>query len=158
MSRHERYDARDRGFSNWHRYACSDDAFMVDIDGMESCSRKGCRTPLLLIETARDIGQDFKPVTALIGLARKADVPAVVLLWKPSATWQDESPHCPCMRDKRRHEGCDHGIASFRAQHIYPRRTRLTEVEAGSIADWIDRLHKAHAESHHTTISGRVAS
>lgn len=155
MSRYERYEQRDRAYSNWHRYACSDDAFMVDIDGLESCSRPRCRTPLLLVETARDVGQDIKPSTALVGLAAKADVPAVILLWKPSETWRPEPPHCECQALRRKIPGCDHGIASFRARHIYPRSTRWKVCTAEQIAAWIDRLHAAHNASHHTTIGGK---
>lgn len=157
MSRHERYEQRDRAYSNWHRYACSDDAFMVDIDGLESCSERQCRLPLLLVEAARDIGQDIKPTTALVGLARKADVPAVILLWTPSETWQEQPPHCTCQAERRKVPDCDHGISVFRARHIYPTSSGWKQVQPAAIAAWIDQLHAAHRYSHHTTIEGSVA-
>lgn len=157
MSRHERYEQRDRVYSNWHRYACSDDAFMIDIDGLESCSKSRCRKPLLLVEAARDVGQDIKPATALVGLAAKADVPAVILLWTPSETWRPEPPHCECQERRRKVPGCDHGVAGFRARHIYPKSTPWQRCTPEQIAAWIDSLHRAHMASHHTTIGGRVA-
>jgi hypothetical protein len=154
MSRHERFDQRDRGFSNWHRYACSDNSSMVDIDGLEYCNTRGCGRPLLLIETARDVGQDFKPVTAMRSLAAAANVPAVTLLWRPSETWRDEPPHCECQRQRRLVEGCDHGIADFRCQHVWPTKQRTWKrVDAPSIAAWIDDVHRGHKLQLH----GKVA-
>ncbi|HEU4568897.1 MAG TPA: ParB N-terminal domain-containing protein [Marmoricola sp.] len=58
---------------------------------------------------------------------------------------------------RRRIPGCDHGIASFRARHIYPRSTPWKECTPQQIAGWIDSLHAAHNASHHTTIGRRVA-
>src|SRR5690554_307886 len=126
---------------------------MVDIDGLESCSRPPCRTPLLLVETARDVGQDIKPASALVGLAAKADVPAVILLWTPSEMWRPEPPHCECQERRRKVPGCDHGVAGFRARHIYPQPTKWKRCTPEQIAAWIDSLHRAHMASHHTTIS-----
>jgi hypothetical protein len=154
MSRHERYDTRDRAFSNWHRYACDDDTSMVDVDGLEYCSVRGCARPLLLIETARDVGQDFKPTTAMRGLAAQANVPAVTLLWTPSDMFNADPPHCRCQATRRYQPGCDHGILSFRCQHVHPTRQRTwTTVEADQIARWIDNVHVGHRLQMH----GKVA-
>jgi hypothetical protein len=158
MSRHERYETRDRTYSNWHRYACSDDAFMVDVDGLESCNISRCRQPLLLVESARDVGQAVKPATALIGLAKVANIPAVILLWTPSPTWLPEPPHCECQRTRRVVSGCDHGVASFRARHIAPENKPWKRVDAAAIAAWIDGLHNAHKMSHHSTIATRTVA
>ena len=154
MSRHERYEQRDRGFSNWHRYACADDSSMVDIDGLEYCGIRGCGRPLLLIETARDVGQSMKPTTAMRGLAAAASVPAVTLLWTPSASWRETSPHCECQRTRRKVNDCDHGIASFRCQHVWPTRQRnWKSVSADGIASWINSVHRGHEMQMH----GKVA-
>jgi hypothetical protein len=154
VSRHERYSQRDRGFSNWHRYACADDSSMVDVDGLEYCGARGCGRPLLLIETARDVGQSFKPTTALQGLAAAANVPAVTLLWKPSATWKEEPPHCDCQRTRTVVDGCDHGIGEFRCQHVWPVRQRgWKSVSARGIADWINSVHEGHRLQLHRRIA-----
>lgn len=154
MSRHERYEQRDRGFSNWHRYACDDKSSMIDIDGLEYCGTRGCAMPLLMIETARDVGQSFKPTTAMRGLAIAANVPAVTLLWTPSESWREESPHCDCQKLHRLHPGCDHGISGFRAQHVYPNRQRTWKnVEATKIASWIDGIHQGHILQMHRKVA-----
>jgi len=154
MSRHERYESRDRAFSNWHRYACSQTSNMVDIDGLEYCGTRGCAKPLLLIETARDVGQDFKPTTAMRALAQAANVPAVTLLWMPADDWSPEPPHCRCQKDKMLNRDCNHGIASFRAQHVYPTRQRTWKVvDAPEIARWIDSVHVGHRMQMHAKVA-----
>lgn len=158
MSRHERYETRDRTYSNWHRYACSDEAFMIDVDGLESCDDRRCRLPLLLVETARDVGQSVKPATALVGLAKAANIPAVILLWTPSELWVPDPPHCECQRTKRAIDGCDHGIGGFRARHIAPEDKPWVKVDAAAIARWINSIHAAHRVSHHSTIAMRRAA
>lgn len=158
MSRHERYETRDRTYSNWHRYACSDDAFMIDVDGLESCSDRRCRRPLLLVETARDVGQAVKPATALVGLAKAANIPAVILLWKPSEKWIPDPPHCECQRNRRAVADCDHGVAGFRARHIAPEDKPWARVDAPAIARWINSIHNAHRVSHHSTIAPHAAA
>lgn len=67
----------DKVFSRWHRTLPAL-AACIDIDMVEYCAR--CREPLAFIETAKDVGQDIKPVTVLRRIAERADIPAFVLL------------------------------------------------------------------------------
>lgn len=143
MSRHERYEQRDRAYSNWHRYACTDASTMIDVDGLDYCRR--CRMPLLLVEAARDCGQE-KPTFVLEKLAASANVPAICVLWTPTATWSAEPPHCACQRNRHTMPGCDHGIASFRVRRVYPEPTGWREWKPEGLATWIDRIHANHED------------
>lgn len=81
----EVFASRDRAYSAWHRrnstrwFVGIDRAqllAMVDLD----CSLfieydDGTKEPLALIETARDVGQPYKPATVTLALARKAKLP-----------------------------------------------------------------------------------
>ena len=158
MSRHERYTRRDRTFSIWHRYSCFSGADMVDVDAMEYCKKCKPARILLLVESARDVGQLNKPVTAMRGLAAQANCPAVVLLWKPSASWRQPSgdfANCLCDAFKRVTPGCDHGVESFRGKRVYPevdhRWRTLTPL---AVASWIDGIHQGHLQQMHSTLDG----
>ena len=141
MSRHERWESRDRTYSNWHRYACADSSAMIDVDGLDYCQR--CRMPLLLVEAARDCGQQ-KPTIVLEKLAAAANVMAVCVLWTPSAAWSALPPHCDCQRLRHSRTDCDHGIASFRARRVYPNPSGWMPWTPAECAAWIDRIHQNH--------------
>lgn|GEM_PF-2785984 len=140
--------ARDRAYSNWHRYACADSATMIDIDGLEYCER--CRAPLLLVEAARDAGQE-KPTLVLEKLAEAAKIPAICLLWTPQPHWNPLPPHCECQRRRQRQPvpGCDHGIASFRWRKVWPERTEWQICTPEQMARWINGVHQRHTETAH---------
>ena len=61
---------------------------MIDVDAALWIEyHNGSKEPVVLIETARDVGQNIKPVTVLKALARRLHpiVPAYLLLYTPSA-------------------------------------------------------------------------
>lgn len=141
MSRHERWEGRDRTYSNWHRYACADYSTMIDVDGLDYCQR--CRMPLLLVEAARDCGQQ-KPTIVLEKLAAAANVTAWCVLWTPSSAWTPEPPHCDCQRSRRKAADCDHGVAAMRIRRVYPNPSGYIQVKPAEVAAWIDRIHDSH--------------
>lgn len=92
-------------FNNWHRYALSDDATMIDIDGLEYCRR--CRWPLAFIESAHDIGQSVKPVTVLRTLAKVTGIDTYVILFSVDEAARDR-------------EDWANACTSFRVRRVYP--------------------------------------
>lgn len=65
----------DRTVQDWHRSHLPEDCTAIDLDLMGACPR--CYHPLYLIESST---RDDKPVGILRSLARKADVPALLVL------------------------------------------------------------------------------
>lgn len=85
MSRKERCGYRDLTYSMWHRNIEDYDQCTlpyVDIDAVEYCQK--CKEPLALIETAQDVGQEFKATTVMRKLAAKAGLPAYLVLYRKS--------------------------------------------------------------------------
>jgi hypothetical protein len=92
----ERYGTRDLTYSVWHRshstkrfvgYDRAHLLSMIDLDGtiwIEYGHSKGARAPVALIETARDVGQPYKPVTVLVELAKLSGLLALVVLYTHS--------------------------------------------------------------------------
>ncbi len=119
MSRHERYGTRDLTFSRWHR-TLSNDATCIDLDFCEYCNH--CKKPLALIETARDVGQAFKPTTILRELAKQADIPAWLILY----TIREDSPH---------------GIGSCKIKSVWPNSSDLIVCTLDAIGRRIEKLH-----------------
>lgn len=88
----ERYGTRDRAYSAWHRrrsiaryvgIEAAQTLSMCDLDMALYCEFDDrSREPLCLIETARDVGQAEKPCSVTVGLARKAKLPAYVVLYR----------------------------------------------------------------------------
>lgn len=117
----ERYGTRDRSYSAWHRRQSTARFIgleraqllaMIDLDAalyVEYDNRS--REPLALIETARDVGQDFKSASVTMRLARRAGVPAYVLLYDLDGR---RNPADPRWRD----------IARFRVKRLWPRPER----------------------------------
>lgn len=121
MAQEERYGNRDLTYSAWHR-RMSTARFvgieqaqllaMIDMDVslyVEYDDRT--KVPLVLIETARDVGQAIKPATVTQKLAEKASLPAYCVLWKPDdkanpadSSWLD--------------------IVQFRIKRLWPRPER----------------------------------
>jgi hypothetical protein len=85
MSRLERTFLRCTAYSRWHR-TLSADLSMVDLDAVEYCAL--CRRPLAFIETARDLGQTFKPTTITQAVAAAHRAPALCVLYHLTAAGQ----------------------------------------------------------------------
>lgn len=102
----EVYATRDRSYSAWHRrnsvrrYVGIDRAqllSMIDLDGAVYVEYDSAdREPLALIEVARDVGQEHKPAGVVLRLAKRAKLPAYVVLYRLSdarnpadSRWQD---------------------------------------------------------------------
>lgn len=114
----ERYGTRDRTYSAWHRrlstrrFVGIDRAqllAMIDLDAslyVEYDDRT--KEPVALIETARDVGQDHKPVTVTRRLAVRAGLPCYVLLYQCAPAMN------PADRQWR-------DIARFRVKRVWPK-------------------------------------
>lgn len=93
---------------------------MIDIDAalwIEYGHRgASCRAPIALIETARDVNQDFKPVTVLCELAKMSHIPAYVVLYKLSDCSKNPA-------DSREFD-----IESFRVKRAWPNPESLFRV------------------------------
>ena len=117
MSQEERYGERDLSYSAWHRVRsisryvgleAAQGLKMVDQDvtlylELDSLSRE----PLALIEVARDIGQGEKPASSMARLAARCNLPAFVVLYKPSPSLNPA--------DKRQFD-----IDRFRVKRVWP--------------------------------------
>jgi hypothetical protein len=115
--RTERFHHRDLTYSAWHREASigrfigpveAELLSMIDVDcalWVEYEDRT--RTPLVLIETARDIGQIVKMAAVTQQLARMARLPAYVVLTQAGTT---PNPASPLWAD----------IRAFRVQRAWP--------------------------------------
>jgi hypothetical protein len=135
MSLEERFGTRDRSYSAWHRRASlsrfvgierAQLASMCDVDAALWLEHDDLtKEPLALIETARDIGQPFKSGTVLERLARRARVPAFVVMYRLGDAPNPADPTC---RD----------VAGFRVRRIYP-RAEATWREL-SPPEWADGL------------------
>lgn len=88
----ERYGTRDRAYSAWHRrrsisryvgIEAAQTLSMVDL-GMRMYVEYDdlSREPLCLVETARDVGQREKPCSVTVRLARRAKLPAYLVLYR----------------------------------------------------------------------------
>ena len=120
MRQDEYTGQRDAHYSVWHRtkstrrYVGLEDAqllAMVDIDvALYAEYDDGEKATLALVETARDVGQSFKAATVLRDLAKRADIPAYVALYKIGET---PNPANPMVND----------IESFRVRQIWPAYT-----------------------------------
>lgn len=114
----EIYGVRDRSYSAWHRrnstrrFVGIDRAqllAMVDLDCslyVEYDDRS--KEPLALVETARDVGQPFKPATVTLALAKKAKLPCYVVLYRPGKVANPADPRWP-------------DIDRFRVRRLWPR-------------------------------------
>lgn len=137
MSQEERFGTRDRSYSAWHRrksigrYVGIERAqtlAMIDLDASLYVEYDdGSKEPLALIETAADVGQEWKPSTVTKKLAQRCVpvLPAYVLLYKRSAT---PNPADPNFGD----------IESFRVRRIHPRE-QFAFVTL-SAKEWAEKL------------------
>ncbi len=113
----ERYNTRDRSYSAWHRRGSTrrfvgiDRAqllSMIDLDGAVYVEfDHEDKEPLALIEVARDVGQPHKTASVVRRLAKKARLPAYVVLYRLA---EQANPADPTHRD----------IERFRVRRLWP--------------------------------------
>jgi len=90
----ERFGFRSAEYSSWHRTASlrrylgedlASTLSTVDLDNAIWIEHSdGAKEPLLLIETALDVEQEWKATSVIRQLARRANLPAYVVLYKPA--------------------------------------------------------------------------
>ena len=80
MANKERWGTRDLSYSGWHRTLGSELTY-TDIDACEYCYK--CEAPLVLIETAMDVGQSGKYTVPIYKLAKAAGIPFYLVFYKP---------------------------------------------------------------------------
>lgn len=118
MSHEEKYGTRDRSYSAWHRRLSTRRFIgiesaqllaMIDLDASLYVEYDdGTKEPLALIETARDVGQEYKTATVTKKLAERANMPCFVLLYKTS---DKPNPADPAWKD----------ISEFRVKRLWPK-------------------------------------
>ena len=131
MAQQEKYNNRDMTYSNWHRYPNLDKSLSwIDIDACEYCDN--CKEPLALIELAVDIGQPHKTATVTRNLAKKANIPAYVALYK--------------LGDNTVRNGdLEHQeIVDFRMKRIAPDYTDWRKFSPAQYAGWLADLRERH--------------
>jgi len=117
MSLQEKTGARDLTYSQWHRPE-SIGRFLglknarllsqIDLDWVLWIEFfKKNNEPVLLVETAIDVGQDWKDFMATLNLAKRANLPSFLVLYKISS---QPNPGAPGYRD----------IESFRVKMLTP--------------------------------------
>jgi len=126
----ELYGTRDLTYSRWHRVK-SIRRFMqeehaqqltyIDVDALEYCRQ--CLQPILLLETARDVGQSSKPTAALRALARRANLPAFLVFYRVDVTGE---------------------IESFRVRMVHPARGAEKTMTPRQYAAWLWSFREAH--------------
>jgi hypothetical protein len=117
MSQEQRFTAADRTYSAWHRRSSTrrfvgfDRAHllsMIDLDGSLYVEYDdGTKEPLALVETARDVGQAFKPATVTSRLAQRAGLACYCVLYTVSNNRNPADPSCS-------------DIKSFRIRRLWP--------------------------------------
>jgi len=140
MAQEEQYGTRDRTYSAWHRrlstrrFVGIDRAqllAMIDLDAALYIEYDDqSKEPVALVETARDMGQDYKPVTVSRRLAMRAGLPCYVLLYRcgdlanpADSQWRD--------------------ITQFRIKRVWPREERAWRtLEPG---EWAQALLQIRA-------------
>ncbi|HEX4103848.1 MAG TPA: hypothetical protein VHY21_25465 [Pseudonocardiaceae bacterium] len=158
--RDEKYGTRSLVYSKWHRFYLGDLEPMIDLDGIEWCPEKGCSKPLVLIETARDVGQANKPTTVLRQLADMSKVLALCVLYRVSET-ANSATGCAC-EPRKRITACDHGISRFRVRRVWPpppkgghRHWKVMTPE--EFRDRLREVRMAHIDTEHRLWDGDAA-
>lgn len=136
MAHEERYGTRCRAYSAWHRrkslcryigIEAAQTAHMIDLDASLYVEYdEDTKAPLALIETAVDVGQQFKPATVTRNLAERADIPAGILLYTRA---NDVNPADTRWPD----------ITEFRFRRIFP-EPKNQAWETMSPAAWAEKL------------------
>lgn len=131
----ERHGFRSLEYSSWHRTASlkrylgrdlASTILLTDVDHTLWIEHTGGeRYPLLLIESALDTGQQYKPASVIQQLARRANVPAYVVLYTPAQR--------PNVGDARFAD-----IERFRVKRLWP--TLDTDWTTLTPGQWAERL------------------
>ena len=120
MARNNYFNQGDH-YSEFHRQF--DGLAMIDIDAVEIC--KQCKSPLAVIETAYDKGQNFKSFIVTQLVAERLKVPGLVTLYQV---------------DSKSNE-----IINFRVKKIYPTESDgFYNVPPYLYVKWLKRLHEKH--------------
>jgi hypothetical protein len=138
----EKYGTRDLCYSAWHRagsirrfvgWEQAQLVSMVDADCVLFLEYEPSnKEPLALVETAIDVGQEHKPATAIMRLAKRARIPAYVVLYKRSAK---PNPADPRWQD----------VTGFRIKRLWPRtESRWRTIEPD---EWAKALLQIRAWS-----------
>jgi len=138
MSEKELTFVRPLDFSQWHRSKLPRFCACIDIDFHEYCDK--CKQPLALIEVARNIGQP-KPTTITRNLARKAGIPAYLILYEigPST----KPPVVPrtqvCWQCSFFPKGRE--LVSFKVRRIAPDYSELKDVTEEDLIHFFEKMH-----------------
>lgn len=140
MAQEERYGSRDLTYSAWHRrlslkrfigIEAAQTCAMIDTDAQTwvECEDQTFR-PLMLVETARDVGQAHKNGTLLKNEASRGepcgeDIPAYIVLYKPSDEMNPANKAWP-------------DVERFRVKRLWPEPE--TEWETLSPQEWAKRI------------------
>jgi hypothetical protein len=147
VSRDERYGTRSLVYSHWHRFFMGHGEPMIDLDAVEYCAERACSKPLVLIETALDVGQMNKPTTVLQRLCEQSGVMGICVLYRPSSGSPDIT--CGCVRTLIDPD-CDHGIDRFRVKRVAPNGQKAFRIVTPD--EYVDRLREirmAHLAAEH---------
>lgn len=155
MSRYERYGTRSLVYSKWHRYFLADDEPMIDLDAVEYCRR--CNVPLVLIETARDVGQANKPTTVLAQLAQQSSILAICVLFSVDPSVGEDG--CDC-QPGRVGADCSHGVTGFRVRRVWPKPDNWawSVMTPEEFRDRLRRIRRDHLAAVHETFSPEMES
>ena len=148
MSRDEVYGTRSLAYSKWHRYFLDDNDKMIDLDGVDYCHL--CFKPLVLIETAMDVGQPNKPTTVLRSLAEKSETLALCVLYTVS-DGTNSLTGCECT-SRALIPYCDHGISAFRVRRVWPKPDNPWAWKCMTPREFRERLHQIrmiHLQAEH---------
>lgn len=138
----ERWNHRDLTYSAWHRRGSMRRFVGIEKAQLLSMSDLDCvlfvetdsasREPLALVETARDVGQSWKGASVTLNLAKRAHIPAYVILYSCSS---ERNPANPTWPDIRR----------FRIKRLWPRPEHVWRNLSPS--DWANALLRIRAWS-----------
>lgn len=149
MSRYERHATRSLVYSKWHRFYLGDQEPMIDLDGVEYCNERGCSKPLILIETARDVGQWNKPTTVMRELAKQSGGLLALCALYTIDPEVNEQTGCPC-EPNAVNEACNHGVISFRIKKVWPSPARTwTVMMPEEFRDRLRMVRMKHIEVEH---------
>lgn len=90
------------------------------------------KEPLAIVEAAVDVGQDHKPATAITRLAKRARIPAYLVLYEKAVQSNPADPRCS-------------DLAGFRIKRLWPRTE--TRWRALKPTEWASALLQIRAWS-----------
>ncbi len=149
MSRTRRY-GEDLTYAEEHRSALPElygrighRIDVADRDWTEFCH--DCKDPILLVEQVRDVGQNLrdKATTVTRKLARRAEVPAMLLAWRTERTAEAQAEIDALNRRIRVLEAA-WPIVGFTARHLHPQTGRLVALTPDQWWAWLYITHRAH--------------